>query len=53
LEIKGVPESEIEDLATLLAPIVSYFFDLLRDAYEDFPGDELAWTPAELAPAPA
>lgn len=51
LEITRATDAEIEDLATMMAPFLSYFFDLLRGAYEDFP-DELSWDPPELASAP-
>jgi hypothetical protein len=52
LEITRVTDAEIEDLATMMAPFVSYFFDLLREAYEDFPDDEHSWDLPELAAAP-
>ena len=48
LEIARATDAEIENLATMMAPIVNYFFGLLREAYEDFPDDELAWSPPEL-----
>ena len=51
LEVNRASDSEIEDLATTFAPLVSYYLDLLRDAYDDFPDDEFASGALELTSA--
>ena len=51
LEIKRASDAEIEDLAATFAPLVSYYLDLLRDAYDDFLDNELAPGALELTVA--
>jgi hypothetical protein len=46
LNITGVRQAEIEDLAALFAPGVARFAALLRAACEDFPADLLPTPPS-------
>lgn len=53
LNITGVTQAEIEDLAVVFAPGLVHFVALLRAAFEDFPGELLPAPPsmAELSAA--
>jgi len=48
LKITGTEQAEIEDLATVFAPAAIYCVNLLREAFDDFPDEDLPMAPSAL-----
>ena len=53
LEVTGVGQDEIEDVAVVLAPAAAHYVSLLRKTFDDFPDEPIPLPPParELSPA--